>query len=44
VHTCSNNDSYDGAWQYDKRNGRGAATFARGVSYEGQWREDMAHG
>ena len=43
-HTCSNGDTYDGAWQYDKRHGRGAAKFARGVSYQGQWKEDMAHG
>lgn len=43
-HTCSNGDTYDGAWQYDKRHGRGTATFARGVCYEGQWKEDLAHG
>ena len=43
-HTCSNGDTYDGAWQYDKRHGRGTAKFARGVCYQGQWKEDMAHG
>jgi hypothetical protein len=43
-HTCSNGDTYEGAWQYDKRHGRGTAKFARGVIYEGQWKNDMAHG
>lgn len=43
-HTCSNGDSYNGAWRYDKRHGDGTAKFARGVSYQGQWKEDMAHG
>lgn len=42
--TCSNGDTYDGAWQYDKRHGRGTANLARGVCYQGQWKEDMAHG
>lgn len=29
---------------YDKRHGRGKMTFKRGFKYEGEWREDQAHG
>ena len=43
-HTCSNGDTYDGSWRFDKRQGHGTAEFARGLKYQGQWHEDLAQG
>ena len=42
--TCSNGDTYRGAWRYDKREGTGVADFARGAQYDGEWKDDKAHG
>ena len=42
--TCSNGDTYRGAWRYDKREGTGLADFVRGAQYDGEWKDDKAHG
>ena len=42
--TCSNGDTYKGAWRYDKREGTGVAEFVRGAQYDGEWKDDKAHG
>ena len=30
--------------RYDKRDGRGKMTFVRGLQYDGEWKDDKAHG
>lgn len=32
------------ARRYDKRDGRGKMTFVRGLQYDGEWKDDKAHG
>ncbi len=32
------------ACRYDKRDGRGKMTFVRGLQYDGEWKDDKAHG
>ena len=44
THTCSNGDTYKGSWRYDKRAGKGVAIFKSGLQYDGEWKDDMAHG
>eukprot|EP00210_Caulerpa_lentillifera_P004495 g4289.t1 len=46
THQCSNGDSYNGGWYYDRRHGKGKLELRTGSvkCYDGEWNEDQTNG